>query len=94
MFIVPVTTVSPSSALTRVTTVRGVPLGGNAFTVGEKARSAKNEIVAPRIYNYQRAGSGWDRGTVDTPDVAGVNPSVTRGMIGLALQPVVALHHV
>jgi hypothetical protein len=44
-----------------VTTVRGVPLAGNAFTVSEKARSAKNEIVAPRIYNYQRAGVGWDR---------------------------------
>ena len=41
-----------------VTTVRGVPLAGNAFTVSEKARSAKNEIVAPRIFNYQRAGVG------------------------------------
>ncbi len=50
-----------------VTTVRGVPLGGNAFTVSEKARSAKNEIVAPRIFNYQRPGSGWDKGAVDTP---------------------------
>jgi imidazolonepropionase-like amidohydrolase len=48
-----------------VTTVRGVPLGSNAFTVSEKARSAKNEIVAPRIFNYQRAGAGWDRGPVD-----------------------------
>src|SRR5437879_3597580 len=45
-----------------VTTVRGVPLAGNAFTVSEKARSAKNEIVAPRIFNYQRAGVGWDKG--------------------------------
>ena len=50
-----------------VTTVRGVPLAGNAFTVGEKARSAKNEIVAPRIYNYQRAGTGWDKGSVEDP---------------------------
>jgi imidazolonepropionase-like amidohydrolase len=48
-----------------VTTVRGVPLAGNAFTVSEKARSAKNEIVAPRIYNYQRAGTGWDKGPVE-----------------------------
>ena len=39
-----------------VTTVRGVPLGRNAFTVSEKERSAKNEIVAPRIFNYQRPG--------------------------------------
>ncbi len=28
-----------------VTTVRGVPLGANAFSVSEKGRSAKNEIV-------------------------------------------------
>src|SRR4029078_10566929 len=47
-----------------VTTVRGVPLAGNAFTVSEKARSARNEIVAPRIYNYQRAGTGWEKGPV------------------------------
>src|SRR5689334_24095206 len=51
-----------------VTTVRGVPIGSHAFSVSEKARSARNEIVAPRIFNYQRAGSGWDRGVVDTPD--------------------------
>ena len=49
-----------------VTTVRGVSLAGNAFSVSEKARSAKNEIAAPRIFNYQRPGSGWDRGGVDT----------------------------
>ena len=40
-----------------VTTVRGVPLGSNAFSVSEKARSAKNEIVAPRIINCQRPGN-------------------------------------
>jgi len=39
-----------------VTTVRGVSLAANDFTVSEKARSARNEIVAPRIYNYQRPG--------------------------------------
>lgn len=53
-----------------VTTVRGVPLGGHGFTVNEKARSAKNEIAAPRIFNYQRPGSGWDRGGIDTADKA------------------------
>jgi imidazolonepropionase-like amidohydrolase len=50
-----------------VTTVRGVSLAANAFSVSEKARSAKNEIAAPRIFNYQRPGSGWDRGGTDTP---------------------------
>jgi imidazolonepropionase-like amidohydrolase len=53
-----------------VTTVRGVSLGPNAWSVREKERSAKNEIVAPRIYNYQRPGSGWDQGAVDTPEKA------------------------
>ena len=49
-----------------VTTVRGVPMAGNALTVSEKERSAQNEIVAPRIVNFQRPGSGWDRGPVDS----------------------------
>ena len=39
-----------------VTTVRGVSLTGNRLAVSEKARSAANEIAAPRIYNYQRPG--------------------------------------
>jgi len=45
-----------------VTTVRGVPLGSNAFSVSEKQRSERNEIVAPRIFNCQRPGN------VQTPD--------------------------
>jgi imidazolonepropionase-like amidohydrolase len=53
-----------------VTTVRGVPVAPHAFTVSEKARSAKNEIVAPRIFNYQRPGSGWTQGGIDTPEKA------------------------
>ena len=49
-----------------MTTVRGVPLAGNALSVREKERSAKNEIVAPRIYNYQRPGQrlGPGRGSI------------------------------
>jgi imidazolonepropionase-like amidohydrolase len=53
-----------------VTTVRGVSMAAHAFTSSEKARSAKNEIVAPRIFNYQLPGSGWDQGAVDTPEKA------------------------
>ncbi|HSC29188.1 MAG TPA: hypothetical protein VLD67_18065 [Vicinamibacterales bacterium] len=53
-----------------VTTVRGVPLGPHDFSVSEKARSARNEITAPRIFNYQVPGSAWGQGTVDTPDQA------------------------
>ena len=47
-----------------VTTVRGVSLAENNFSVSEKARSEKNEIVAPRIFNYQRPGN------TDTPEKA------------------------
>jgi imidazolonepropionase-like amidohydrolase len=70
-----------------VTTVRGVSLAGHAFTVSEKARGEKNEIVAPRIWNYQRPGSGWDRGGIDTPDAAReyVRWAAANGVDGLKL---------
>ena len=70
-----------------VTTVRGVPLAGNDFTVSEKARSAKNEIVAPRIFNYQRAGVGWDKGQVEDPAKARdwVRWAKANGVDGLKL---------
>jgi len=70
-----------------VTTVRGVSLAGNEFTVREKARSASNEIVAPRIWNYQRPGSGWDQGQVDTPEAARayVRWAAQNGVDGLKL---------
>lgn len=48
-----------------VTTVRGVPLAGAALSASEKGRSARNEIAAPRIWNYQTIGSGW--GPIDSP---------------------------
>src|SRR5216684_3838057 len=53
-----------------VTTVRGVPLTDNALAVKEKERSARNEIVAPRIWNYQRPGSGWGKGIPQTVEQA------------------------
>jgi imidazolonepropionase-like amidohydrolase len=70
-----------------VTTVRGVPVASNAFTVSEKARSARNEIVAPRIFNYQVPGSGWGQGPVDTPDQARawVKWAAQNGVDGLKL---------
>jgi hypothetical protein len=48
-----------------VTTVRD-PGSGNGidWTVGERGRSERNEIVAPRIFVYARPGAGWDRGPV------------------------------
>jgi imidazolonepropionase-like amidohydrolase len=70
-----------------VTTVRGVSLAGQDLAVKEKERSARNEIVAPRIFNYQRPGSGWDRGRVDTPEEARqyVQWASTHGIDGLKL---------
>ncbi|MCH7490691.1 MAG: amidohydrolase [Gemmatimonadetes bacterium] len=41
-----------------ITTVRGVALGEMDWAINEQRRSAANEIVAPRIFNYQRPGSG------------------------------------
>jgi imidazolonepropionase-like amidohydrolase len=70
-----------------VTTVRGVSMAGHALTVSEKARSDKNEIVAPRIFNYQRPGAGWDKGSIDTPDAARdyVRWAAANGVDGLKL---------
>jgi len=70
-----------------VTTVRGVPLAANAIAVREKERSAKNEIVAPRIVNYQRPGTGWTRGFPNTPEAARewVRWAARNGVDGLKL---------
>ncbi|MER5387816.1 amidohydrolase [Saccharopolyspora sp. NPDC002686] len=53
-----------------VTTVRGVSLAKNPDAVSDKERSERNEIVAPRIVNYQTPGSGWEGGPVDSPEKA------------------------
>jgi imidazolonepropionase-like amidohydrolase len=70
-----------------ITTVRGVPLASNQITVKEKERSARNEIAAPRIFNYQRPGSGWGKGPVDTPEAARewVRWAAANGVDGLKL---------
>jgi imidazolonepropionase-like amidohydrolase len=55
-----------------ITTVRGVPSGDMEFSLAEKARSAKNEIVAPRIFSYHTLGSGERYADTDilTPEEA------------------------
>jgi imidazolonepropionase-like amidohydrolase len=70
-----------------VTTVRGVPLTNHALAVSERERSNRNEIVAPRIVNYQRPGQGWDKGRPETPDAARewVRWGVANGLEGLKL---------
>ena len=54
-----------------VTTVRD-PGSGNGvdWTINARERSARNEIVAPRIFSYVRPGAGWDQGPVTTPERA------------------------
>ena len=70
-----------------VTTVVGVPLTDHALTVKERERSSRNEIVAPRLVNFQRAGAGWGKGPVDTPDAARawVQWGAANGLEGLKL---------
>jgi imidazolonepropionase-like amidohydrolase len=54
-----------------VTTVRDPGSGnGVAWTLEERERSANNEIVAPRLFVYVRPGSGWEEGSIDSPDQA------------------------
>jgi cytosine/adenosine deaminase-related metal-dependent hydrolase len=53
-----------------ITTGRGVEFGPFQFSMSEKARSAKNEITAPRMFAYLRPGQGWDKGPVRTPEQA------------------------
>ena len=54
-----------------VTTIRD-PGSGNGvdWTLNERERSAKNQIVAPRIFVYVRPGMGWEKGQVTTPELA------------------------
>ena len=70
-----------------VTSGRGVELGPQAFALNEKQRSARNEIVAPRIFNYQRPGAGWGKGPTDTPEKARewVRWCAANGVDGLKL---------
>jgi imidazolonepropionase-like amidohydrolase len=72
-----------------ITTVRGVPTGPLEWALSEKARSAKNEITAPRIVSYQRAGSGeeWKERKVRTPEDARewVRYAHEKGVDGLKL---------
>jgi hypothetical protein len=60
--------------------VRGVPFAGFDITVSEKQRSARNEIVAPRIFDYPRPAEGWDRGRI------GDDPAKAREWVGWAAE--------
>ncbi len=71
-----------------VTTIRDPGSGnGVAWTLEEEARSAANEIAAPRIWSYARPGMGWDGGSIDSPERARewVRWAARRGVDGLKL---------
>ena len=53
-----------------VTTTRGVGHGPMMWSLGEKARAERNDIVAPRLFVYVRPGEGWDKGPVNSPEKA------------------------
>lgn len=70
-----------------VTSIRPVSGPSVDFLLSEKARSARNEIAAPRIYPYQnvgQAGDGWS-GRADTPERvrAWVAWAAKRGVDGI-----------
>lgn len=70
-----------------ITTVRGVPLGEFEWSLSETERANNNEITAPRVFNYQRPGSGWEDRSVHTPDDARewVRWAAEQGIHGLKL---------
>jgi imidazolonepropionase-like amidohydrolase len=72
-----------------VTTVRGVPCGSMDWDLQQRDLSAKNQIVAPRIFAYHRpfTGDGWDRSRPQTPDSARewVRFAAKKGVDGLKL---------
>ena len=70
-----------------ITSGRGVEFGPFAFAQSERARSAKNEITAPRMFLYPRPGQGWDQGPVRTPEQARawVRAMKQQGMDGMKL---------
>lgn len=53
-----------------ITTIRSVPLAEPTIASSEKNRSAANDIVAPRIFNYQPPGAGWPNGPITSPNKA------------------------
>ena len=72
-----------------VTTTRDAGDGASEFILSEKARSARNEIAAPRIFAYARpgTGTGWRGGSIDSPEKARewVRWAAQRGVDGMKL---------
>ncbi len=69
-----------------ITAGRGVPFASPVFSESEKARSAKNEITAPRMFTYRLPFEEWE-GTIETPEKARqwVRTAAATGIDGLKL---------
>ena len=70
-----------------ITAGRGVGFGPADWSLSEQARSARNEIVAPRMFVYQIPGQGWEEGPIRTPEDARawVRWAAAKGIDGVKL---------
>ncbi len=72
-----------------ITTIRGVSSGPLNWTLRERERSARNEIVAPRIFAYHVPGQGedWKGGPITTPDKARewMRYAIRKGIDGIKI---------
>jgi imidazolonepropionase-like amidohydrolase len=70
-----------------ITTGRGVGFGPVDWSLSEQERSARNEIVAPRMFVYQIPGQGWGQGPIRTADDARawVRWAADKGIDGVKL---------
>jgi imidazolonepropionase-like amidohydrolase len=69
-----------------ITAGRGVPFASPDFSESEKARSARNEITAPRMFTYRLPFDEWE-GTIESPEKARawVRKAAKTGIDGLKL---------
>ena len=69
-----------------ITAGRGVPFASPAFSESEKARSARNEITAPRMFTYRLPLDEWEA-TLKSPEQARewVRKAAATGIDGLKL---------
>jgi imidazolonepropionase-like amidohydrolase len=69
-----------------ITSGRGVPFASPEFSESEKARSARNEITAPRMFTYRLPFDEWE-GTIETPEKARawVQMAAKSGIDGMKL---------
>jgi imidazolonepropionase-like amidohydrolase len=69
-----------------ITAGRGVPYASPEFSESEKARSARNEITAPRMFTYRLPLDKWEQ-DIETPEQARawVRDAAKTGIDGLKL---------